>query len=192
MSDSLWPHGLQHARHPCPSPTPGVFSQTHVHWVSDAIQPSHPLLSPSSPALDLSQHQCLFQWVGSSHQVELQHQSLQRLQDWFLLGLIGLISLLSKRLARVFSSTTIGKYQFFSTHIHRWLLEKKHSFDYMYLWGIKWRFLFHRMKHVISKISLWRILSFILGWWIGRTWQGCPRPFSALSLSLDCLYSWKF
>ena len=55
MFDSLRPHGLQHARPPCPSPTPGVI-QTHVHWVGDAIQPSHPLLSPSPPAFNLSQH----------------------------------------------------------------------------------------------------------------------------------------
>ena len=59
------------------------FTQTHVHWVSDAIQPSHPLLSPS-PAPNPSQHQSLFQWVNSSHEVakvlefQLQHQSLQR------------------------------------------------------------------------------------------------------------------
>ena len=46
-----------------------AFAQTHVHWVSDAIQPFHPLLSPSLPALNLPQHQGLFQWVGSSHQV---------------------------------------------------------------------------------------------------------------------------
>ena len=58
-------------------------SQTHVHWVSDAIQPSHHLSSPSSPALNLSQHQGLFQWVSSLHQVakvlefQLQHQSFQ-------------------------------------------------------------------------------------------------------------------
>ena len=45
------------------------FTQTHVHWVSDAIQPSHPLSSPSPPAFNLSQHQGLFQWVSSSHQV---------------------------------------------------------------------------------------------------------------------------
>ena len=45
------------------------FAQTHVHWVSDAIQPSHPLLSPSPPTFSLSQHQGLFQWVSSSHQV---------------------------------------------------------------------------------------------------------------------------
>ena len=59
------------------------FAQVHVHWVSDAIQPSHPQSSPSPPALNLSQHQGLFQWVGSSHQVakvlelQLQHQSFQ-------------------------------------------------------------------------------------------------------------------
>ena len=45
------------------------FSQTHVHWVGDAIQPSHPLSSPSPPALNLSQHQGLFQWVNSSHEM---------------------------------------------------------------------------------------------------------------------------
>ena len=58
--DSLRPHGLQHARLPCPSPTPGI-AQTHVHRVSDIIQPFHPLLSPSPPAFNLSQHQGLFQ-----------------------------------------------------------------------------------------------------------------------------------
>ena len=67
------------------------FAQTHVHRVSDAIQPSYPLSSPSPPALNLSQHQGLFKWVSSSHQVakvlELQHQSFQWLIslriDWF-------------------------------------------------------------------------------------------------------------
>ena len=65
VSDSLWPHGLQHARLPHPSPTPGAYSQTHVHWVGDAIQPSHSLSSPSPPAFNLSQHQGLFQWISS-------------------------------------------------------------------------------------------------------------------------------
>ena len=59
------------------------FTQTHVHWVSDAIQPFHPLSSPSPPALNLSQHQGLFKWISSSHEVakvlefQLQHQSFQ-------------------------------------------------------------------------------------------------------------------
>ena len=79
MSDSLWPHGLQHTRlpyHQLPE-----LVQTYVHQGGDAIQPSHPLSSPSPPAFNLSKHQGLFQWVISSHQVakvlELQHQSFQ-------------------------------------------------------------------------------------------------------------------
>ena len=64
---ALWPHGLHHARLPCPSPSPEL-AQTHVLWVSDAIQPSHPLSSPS-PAFSLSQHQGSFWRVSSSHQV---------------------------------------------------------------------------------------------------------------------------
>ena len=82
VSDSLQPHGLQHTRPPCPSQLL-EFTQTHVHWDGDAIQPSHPLSSPSPPAFNLSQHQGLFQWVSSSHQVakvlefQLQHQSFQ-------------------------------------------------------------------------------------------------------------------
>ena len=68
VSDSLQPYESQHARLPCPSPTPGVHPN-HVHWVGDAIQPFHPLSSPSSPAPNPSQHQSLFQWVNSSHEV---------------------------------------------------------------------------------------------------------------------------
>ena len=64
MADSLWCHGLQHARLPCPSPLPEL-AQNHVTRVGDGIQPSHPLFSPSSPALNLSQHLGLFRWVTS-------------------------------------------------------------------------------------------------------------------------------
>ena len=90
LSDSLRPHGLQHARPPCPSPTPGACSNSYPSS-RDAIQPSHLLLSPS-PAFNLSQHQG--QWVSSLHQVvkilkfQLQHQSFQWifrtdfLEDW--------------------------------------------------------------------------------------------------------------
>ena len=69
MSHSLRLHGLQHARLPCPSPSP-EFAQTHVHWVGDAIQPSHLLWSPSPPVFSLSQNQGLSQWVGSLHDYE--------------------------------------------------------------------------------------------------------------------------
>ena len=64
LSDSLWPHGLQHIRLPCPSPTPR-FAQTHVHRVSDAIQPSHSLSSPSPPAPNPSQHLSLFRGISN-------------------------------------------------------------------------------------------------------------------------------
>ena len=67
VSNSLWPHELQHTRPPCPSPSPGVHSD--VHRVCDAIQPSHPRSSPSPPAPNPSQHQSLFQWVNTSHEV---------------------------------------------------------------------------------------------------------------------------
>ena len=95
--------------------TPGVpvhhqlpeFIQTHAHRVGDAIQPSHPLLSPSPPAPNPSQHQGLFQWVSSSHQVanvlefQLQHQSFQ----W------------TPRTDVLFSNTTVQKHQFFSAQV---------------------------------------------------------------------------
>ena len=77
--DSVWPHGLQQARLPCPSPTP----RARVPWVSDAIQPFQSLSSPFPPSFSLSQHQGLFQWVSSLHQVakvlefQLQQQSFQ-------------------------------------------------------------------------------------------------------------------
>ena len=79
---TLQPDRLQHIRLPCPHHLP-EFAQTHIHWVGDAIQPSYPLSPPSPPAFNLSQHQGLFQWVSSSHQVakvlglQLQHQSFQ-------------------------------------------------------------------------------------------------------------------
>ena len=85
------------------------FTQTHVHRVADAIQPSHPLSSPSPPAPNSSQHQSLFQWVNSSHEVAkvLEFQFLasflpKNSQDWYPLEWTGWISLQSKGLSRVF------------------------------------------------------------------------------------------
>ena len=100
------------------------FAQTHVHWVGDAIQPAHPLSSPSPPALNLSQHQGLFKWVSSSHQgakvlgVTASTSVLpMNTQDWSPLGWTGWISLQSKGLSRVFSNTTVQKHQFFGTQL---------------------------------------------------------------------------
>ena len=115
-------------------------AQTPVHWVSNTIQPPHPLTPSSPPALNLSQHQRLLfsmswlfvsggQSIGASVSVPVLPMTIQ---GWFPLGLTGFISLLSKGLSRVFFSTTVWKHQFFSTqpslwsnsHIHPWLLEK--------------------------------------------------------------------
>ena len=114
-------------------------TQTHVHWVGNVIQPPNPLSSPSPPALNLSQHQGLFKWVSSSHEVakvvEFQLPTLvlpMNTQDWSPLGWTGWNSLQSKGLSRVFSNTTVQKHQFFgpqlssqsNSHIHTWPLEK--------------------------------------------------------------------
>ena len=113
------------------------FAQTHVHWVDDAIQPSHPLL-PTSLAINLSQHQSLpselalvIRWpsIGDSASVSVPPMNTQ---GCFPLGLTDLISLQSTGLSRVFSNTTVQKHQFFSaqpslwlsSYIHTWLLGK--------------------------------------------------------------------
>ena len=121
------------------------FAQTHVHWVIDAIQPSHPLSPPSPPALNLSQHQCLFQRVGSLHQVakglglQLQHQSFQWifrvdfLSDWLAWSLCSLRDYQESYPALLFQ-----KHQFFSTQPSLWFNShiwtdywKNHRFDHM-------------------------------------------------------------
>ena len=97
------------------------FTQTHVHWVSDAIQSSHPLSSPSTPIFNVSHHQGFFpmsqlfasdgQRIGASASASVLPMNIQ---GWFLLGWTALISLQSKGLSRVFSNTTVQKHQFFS------------------------------------------------------------------------------
>ena len=109
------------------------FTQIHVHWVGDDIQPSHPLSSPSPPAYYLSQHQglslmCLLLTSGGPNIGASVSASVfpMNSQGWFPLGFTGLISLLSKRLSRVFSSTIVWNINplALNSHIHTWLLEK--------------------------------------------------------------------
>ena len=137
-SDSLRPHELQHARPPCPSPTPGVHLNSRaLSWwchpaISSSVIPfsSWPQSLPASGSFPMSQH---FAWDGQSIGVSALASVLpMNTQDWSPLGWIGWISLLSKGLSRVFSNTTVQKHQFFraqlslqsSSHIHTWLLEK--------------------------------------------------------------------
>ena len=101
---------------------PPEFAHIHVLWVDDAIQPSHPLSSPSPPSLNLSQHQGLSKWVSSLHQMAERVSAStpvppMNTQDWSPLGWTGWISLQSKGLSRVFSNTTVQKHQFFGAQL---------------------------------------------------------------------------
>ena len=102
------------------------FAQTHVHWVSDAIQISHPLSRPSSPAVNPSQHQSflksrLFASCGQSIEASASESVLpMNILGWYPRRLTDLISLLSKGLSRGFSRTTIWKHQFFNAQLSSW------------------------------------------------------------------------
>ena len=138
VADSLWPHGLQHARPPCPSPIPGVYPDScpsslwcHLTISSSVVPFSSCLQSfPTSGSFQMSQ---LFASSGQNTGVSASTLVLpMNTQDWFPLGWTGWVSLQSKGLSRVFSNTIIQKHQFFGTqlssqsnsHIHTWLLEK--------------------------------------------------------------------
>ena len=140
---TLWPHGLQHSRLPCPSPTPRVYSKwcPSSRWchptISSSVIPfsSHLQSFPASGSFPVNQ---FFTLGGQSIGVSASTSVLpMNTQDWSPLGWTNWISLQSKGLSRVFSNNTVQKHQFFSaqlslqarSHIHTWLLEKNHSFD---------------------------------------------------------------
>ena len=134
MSDSLWPHELQHTRPPCPSPTPWVHPNP-----CPLSQWCHPTISSSVVPFFSFQMSQLFATGSQSIGVSASKSVLpMNTQDWSALG-SSWISLQSKGLSRVFSNTTIQEYQSFSTqtslwsnfHIHTWLLEK----TYIWLYG---------------------------------------------------------
>ena len=132
-----WPHGLQHARPPCPSPTPGVYSNLCPlsRWchptISSSVVPFFcPQSFPASGSFPMSQ---LFTSGGQRTGVSASASVLpMNTQDWSPLGWTGWISLQSKALSRVFSNTTVQKHQSFGTqpssqsnsHIHTWPQEK--------------------------------------------------------------------
>ena len=140
MSDSLWPHGLQHIRLPCPSLSPGVCSNTcpsglwchPTNSSSVTTFSSCPQSFPASGSFPTTQ---FFTSGGLSIRASASVFPVN-IQGWFPLGLVGLISLLSKGLSRVFSSTTIWKHQFFgaqpslwsNSHICTWLPMSPGSF----------------------------------------------------------------
>ena len=137
VSDSLWPHGLQHTRLPCPSSPPRTCSNScpSSWWchptISSSVIPFSCLQSfPATKCFPMSQ---FFASGGQSIGVSASASVLpMNIQDWFPLGWTGLISLRFKGLSRVFPNTTVQKHQFFgaqpslrsNSHIHTWLLEK--------------------------------------------------------------------
>ena len=138
VSDSLWPHESQHARPPCPSPTPGVHSDSRPSssWCHPAISSSVIPFS-SCPQSLLASKSCpmsqLFTWGGWSTGVPALASFLpKKSQGWSPSEWTGWISLQSKGLSRVFSDTTVQKHQFFgaqpssqsNSHIHTWPQEK--------------------------------------------------------------------
>ena len=123
VSDTLHPHGPQHARPPCPSPTPGVYSNSCPlsQWcrptISSSVIPFFSCLQyfPASESFQMSQ---LFTSGGQSIGVSASISVLpMNIQDWFPLGWTGWISLQSKGLSRVVSNTTAQKHQFFTTQL---------------------------------------------------------------------------
>ena len=123
VSDSLWPHGLQHARLTCPSPTPGAYSNScpWSRWchptISSSVVPFSSCLQ-SFPTLGSFPMSQFFASGSQSMGVSASASVLpMNIQDWFSLGLTGLISLQSKGLSRVFSNTTVQKHQFFGAQL---------------------------------------------------------------------------
>ena len=123
VSDSLWPHGLQHTRPPCPSPTPGVYSDSCPlsRWCHPTISssvvpfPSHLQSFPASGSFQMRQ---LFPSGGQSIGVSASALVLpMNIQDWFPLGWPGCISWLFKGLSRLFSNTAVQKHQFFGAQL---------------------------------------------------------------------------
>ena len=137
VSNSLWPHGLQHTKLPCLSPTPGACSNSYsLTWChptisSSAVHYSFCLQSfPASESFLMSQ---FFTSGGQRIRTSASASVLpMNIQDWFILRWTGCISLQSKGFSRIFSNTTVWKHQFFGAqlslwykcHIHTWLLEK--------------------------------------------------------------------
>ena len=137
VSNSLWPHELQHARPPCPSPTPGVHSNSWPlsQWCHPAISSSVVPFSSYHQSFPVSGSFPMSQFFISGGQIIGTSAASSvfpiNIQDWFPLGCTGWISLQSKGLSRVFSNTTVQKHQFSAqlslwsnSHIRTWPLEK--------------------------------------------------------------------
>ena len=181
MSDSLWPHGLQHARLPCPSPTPGTCSNScpSGQWchptISSSVIPFSSCLQsfPATGSFPINQFFASgCQSVGVSVSASVLPMNIQ---DWFALGFTGLISLQSKGLSRVFSNTTVQKHQFFSTQLSLW--SNSHISQLLLGW-----LLFKKKKRQQMLTGMWRNWNPSTSWWDGMVFN--------ILLNLLACYPW--
>ena len=160
MTNSLHPHGLRHSRLPCPSPTAVACSNScpSCWWchltISSSVVPFSSCLQPF-PASESFLKSQFFpsgdQSIGASASASVLPMNIQ---DWFLLGLTGWISLQSKGLSRVFSNTTVRKHQFFSVHPFLW------SSSQVNTWQLK--------NHSLTRwILVSKVMSAFLVWCLG-------------------------
>ena len=177
VSDSLCPHKSQHAKPPCPSPSPGVHSNSRPSspWCHPAISSSVipfsfcPQSFPASESFPMSQ---LFSWgVQSSGASALASILPKKSQGWSPSEWTGWISLYSKGLSRVFSNTTVQKHQFFGTqpssqsnsHIHTWPLEKNIALTRRTLVGKVMSLLLNMLSRLVITF-LWRSKHLLISW----------------------------
>ena len=167
LSNSLQLHGVQHARLPCPSPTPGACSNSSPssHWchptISSSVIPfsSHSQFFPASGSFQMSQ---LFASGGQNIGAAASASVLPiNIQDWFPLGLTGLISLQSKGLSRVFSNTTVRKHQFFGAQLSLWFNSHIHTWQQKKIIDLtRWTFVGKLMSLLFN--MLYRL---VMGFW---------------------------
>ena len=181
-------HGLQHARLPSPSPSPGICSHSSpLSWwyhptISSSVVPfsSCPQSCPASGSFPVN-------WLFASGGQTIRASALvsvfpMNIQDWFSLGLTGLISLLFKGLSRVFSNTTVRKHQFFGSQPSLWSNSyithdywKKYSFDRTSLWGQSDVSVFEYDVKVCNNFSSKEQASLISWLWHHLQWFWSPR-----------------
>ena len=180
MSDSLWPHELQHTRPPCPSPSPGVYTNScplswwcHLTILSSVVPFSSCLQSfPASGSFQMSQ---LFPSGGQNTGVSALTSVLpMNTQDWSPLGWTGFISLQYKGLSRVFSNTTVKKLQFFGaklgiTDLMTWIWVNSRSWWWTGGLGVLWFMGLQRVGHDWATELKWTEAFFIVNSHI-HTW----------------------
>ena len=155
VSDSLWPHGLQHTRLPCPSLSPALCSNSCLlnWWCHPTISSSHAPFS-FCPQSFPAPGSFILSWLFASGGPKYWSFSISpMIQSWFSLGLAGLICLLSKGLSRVFSSTTVWKHQFFSAQPSLWSNPHPHMTTGKTIALIRWTFVCKVVSLLLNTLS---------------------------------------